>query len=485
MERPDLRTALVVFVLTFATYALFAFDRLKAPSPHFHFVDLAHSFWAGRLDTDTPRLNPKTPPDSPHGYAEAIARHALNPDGSHRGWNDWASYRVLTMKNGEVIRGVFPWRDQKDGRQKEFHALDGQLYSIDCARDVKSGCWGNRLGEIMYYVSFPPWPAVLMMPLVKLWGYATSDVWFTVFFGALNGALLYLLLDGLARRGHSGRSRRDNLWLTCLFLIGSVHFFSAIRGEVWFTGLIVGVTMNLLSLIALLVGQQRALAGLCLGLAFGTRTPILFAAVLPAVLELFPEGRLRRSGWGGAIARLTAFGVPLASVLGALMAYNLVRFGSPMEFGHSYLQEGMRPAIREHGLMSGWFLPANLSAALSNPPVITFESWPFLRITKHGLGLLFTTPALLFIFGSKRKDTVFWGLIAAFAAVAVPGLLYQNTGWEQFGYRFGLDWMPYLLAAFAVGGRPITRGLIVLIVFGIAINTLGAGTFGRYWSMYY
>ena len=484
MRPSDLRTAAVVFLIALAVYALGAWNRLAAPSPHFHFVDLAYSLLHGRLDTDTPRTDPKRPKDdAPRGFAEAAARHALNRDGSFLGWNDWASYRTLTMKNGEVLRGNFPWRDQKD-RKNEFRALDGTLYQIDCGRDVKSGCWGNKTGEMTYYVSFPPLPAVLMMPLVATFGYATNDVIFTALMAALNGALLYLLLAGASRRGQSSRSRRDNLWLTAMFLVGTVHFFSSIRGEVWFTGLVVGVTMNLLALIATAAGRLW-LAGLCFGLAFASRTPVLFGAILPVALELFPDGRLRRTEWGRTLLRLAAFAVPLLLVCGGLAAYNYLRFNSFSEFGHTHLQEGMRPSIREHGLMSGWFFPPNLSAALSNPPVITFEGWPWLRITKHGLGLLWTTPALFWLLGAPRRGPLFWGLLAAAAAVAIPGLLYQNTGWEQFGYRFGLDWLPYLVLALAVSDRPIRGGLLIAIVFGIVMNTIGAASFGRFGALYY
>ena len=46
--------------------------RILAPSPQFHFVDLAHSFLDGRLDTDTPRERSGTPrDDDAPGYREA------------------------------------------------------------------------------------------------------------------------------------------------------------------------------------------------------------------------------------------------------------------------------------------------------------------------------------------------------------------------------------------------------------------------------
>ncbi len=477
----------MICVIGLIAYAVSAWDRLAAPSPHFHFVDLAASFLDGRLDTDTPRRDPRQkgalPEGARPGYEKALTRHALHADGSFRGWNDWASVRTLTLKSGEVLTGVFPWRDQGGEKAKEFHALNGQLYRIDCGRDVRSGCHGNKAGEHTWFVSFPPWPSVLLMPVVAALGYNTNDVWFTLLFAAANGALLYLLLDLLSRTGRSPRSRRDNLWLTALFLFGTVHWFSAIRGEVWFTGLIVGVTMNLLALLGTVTMRRPWLGGLLLGLGFATRTPLLFGCVLPLVLEL-PVWR-DRSAIARSLGRLVQYAVPLAAVLAVLMVYNAKRFGSPFEFGHTFIQEGMRPAIRDHGLFSGWFLPQNLSAAFTNPPVITFESWPFLRITRHGLGLLWTTPLLFLIFGSTNKTPLFWGLVAATAAVAVPGFFYQNTGWEQFGYRFGLDWLPMLIAAFAVGGRPLTRGALALLLFGVLMNAVGAASFGRYPPLYY
>ena len=69
--------------------------------------------------------------------------------------------------------------------------------------------------------------------------------------------------------------------------------------------------------------------------------------------------------------------------------------------------------------------------------------------------------------------------------VSLPGLFYQNTGWEQFGYRFGLDWLPLLVCAFAVGGLRLGWWVKALILVGIAVNAFGAATFGRDPSLYF
>src|SRR5436309_13721320 len=50
------------------------------------------------------------------------------------------------------------------------------------------------------YVSFPPFPPVLMMPFVAIWGLSFNDVAFTIVFGALNVALFYRLLRRVQER---------------------------------------------------------------------------------------------------------------------------------------------------------------------------------------------------------------------------------------------------------------------------------------------
>jgi hypothetical protein len=74
--------------------------------------------------------------------------------------------------------------------------------------------------------------------------------------------------------------------------------------------------------------------------------------------------------------------------------------------------------------------------------------------------------------------------LAAFF-VALPNLFYQNTGWAQFGWRFALDFMPFLFAMLAVGSRHFTKGFLVLCIYAFLMNALGAITFDRFPQFYY
>jgi hypothetical protein len=63
--------------------------------------------------------------------------------------------------------------------------------------------------------------------------------------------------------------------------------------------------------------------------------------------------------------------------------------------------------------------------------------------------------------------------------VALPSLLYQNSGWIQFGYRFSNDFAPFLFAMIAVSGRRLAAPFYALGAAAIAVNGFGAITFQR------
>lgn len=472
-----------LFAAVAAGYALVAWDRLAEPSPQFHFVDLAHAFLDGRVDTNTPRESAKrTSPDDPRGYRAAIERAK-----SQGGWNDWASLRTLTLKDGTVVRGRFPWPKDAGARRHLFHTIDGEERKIQVPGDLARTCGetGKRTcDETDHYVSFPPFPAVAMLPFAAIWGYDTHDVWLTILFGALNAVLLFWLLELLVHRGHTHRDRRDNLWLAVMFAFGTVAFFSTVRGEVWFTALVMGIGLNLGFMLAALDARRPLIAGLLLGLGMATRTPIAFCFVFFAWQLFFPGNRWIPGRWSQIFRQGIRFAIPILVCGGLLMAYNQARFDSPFEFGHSFLSGGAGDRIRDHGLFNSHYLNLNLSSALTHVPRIVGDA-PYIQISKHGLGLLFTTPALLLLARPVAPTGLRPALWAAVVAAAIPGLFYQNSGWEQFGYRFALDYFPYLMVLLAVGGRSLTWRVKGLMVFGIAVNLFGAITFGRYPSFYY
>ncbi|AGP37089.1 hypothetical protein [Sorangium cellulosum] len=326
------------------------------------------------------------------------------------------------------------------------------------------------------YVSFPPFPAVLIAPLVKLAGSAerVRDGQFFLAFAGVGPAVLFLALERLSASRRSRRTQAENAALALLFAFGSVYWFSAVQGTVWFAAHVVGVALACIYLYCALDAAHPLAAGLALGLGFATRTPLGFA--LP--LFLWEALRVGRSDPRALARRLALFAAPAALVLAALLWHNHARFGDAAEFGHRYLHIAWRARIEKWGLFSYHYLPRNLAVVLTSLPYTHAQGAPF-QINAHGLALWVTTPIYAWALWPRRTPPVFWALAATAAAVALPSLFYQNSGWVQFGYRFSNDFAPFLFAMIAVGGRRFGAPFYALGAAAIAVNAFGALTFQR------
>jgi hypothetical protein len=115
---------------------------------------------------------------------------------------------------------------------------------------------------------------------------------------------------------------------------------------------------------------------------------------------------------------------------------------------------------------------------LTGLPFMGGPGVPF-QINVHGLALWITSPFYAWAFWPKRTGPLFWALAVTALAVAAPGLLYQNSGWTQFGYRFSNDFAPFVIAMVAVGGRRLSAPFWLLAAIALVVNGFGAVTFQR------
>jgi hypothetical protein len=326
-----------------------------------------------------------------------------------------------------------------------------------------------------YWVSFPPVPAVIMLPLVAAAGSPerVRDAAVFAWLAPIGPVLLFLLFERLRRLERSQRSQRHNAWLALLFGLGTVYWFSAVQGSVWFGGHVVSVGLLCGYLLCSVDARHPALAGLLLALAFGTR-PTMALALPFFALELWQS---KHEEPAQLLRRALAFVLPAAAVVALLMWHNDVRFGDPTEFGHRMLAIAWRKRIDEWGLFSFRYLRRNLGVVLGSLPQYSAEHG--LRISGHGLALWLTSPFFLWALWPKRAGVTYWAAALSLLAMAATVLLYQNTGWVQFGYRFSNDFAPLLFVMLVVGGRRLSLPFWLLAAFSIGLNGFGALTFGK------
>lgn len=463
----ETKIALVLYLVGLVAYAAPSGQRLRQHTNDNHYVHLAYGWLHKRLDLGAP------PPHS----------------------NDWAQVEWLYLKDGSLLKGDFA-----SGSATTFRTLKGALVTVAPEQIDRR--------ETKYYVSFPPFPGLVMVPMVAIFGMNTNDVLFNIVLAPLAPALLFLLLRRLRARGDSQRSERDDLLLTFILGVGSVYYFCSVRGEIWYTAHIIAVILSVLYVYAALDARHPFWAGLFLVSGFLCRPELLFASPL-FIWELIrvnsePKSEAARDGaeataaggepesdWQALLNRLRrldrratwkaliAFGIPIAVLGLGAGVLNLLRFGRLTEFGHTYLKVIQHDQIQRYGLFNLTYLGRNLACAFALTPTIVAGP-PWIRVSWHGLAMWVTTPVLLYLLWPRVRGPLHRPLWITVACVALPDLLYQNSGWVQFGYRFSLDYMVLLMVLLAIGGRPFTRQFKLLALYGFAINLFGAITF--YWA---
>jgi hypothetical protein len=344
-----------------------------------------------------------------------------------------------------------------------------------------------------WYVVFPPFPALLLVPIVAFAKQPerVRDGQFFLMLAGLSPAVLFLAFEKLRRFGRASITERGSVALSLLFAFGSVYFFAAEQGTVWFAAHVVGALLAACYLLFALEAERPWLAGLALGLGFATRTPLLFAAplfVLEALRTASAEEAFQtrdfKAIWVSLdrprfVRSLLAFATPVAGVVLLTLLHNQRRFGDPFEVGYQYLGVAWQHRIQKWGLFSYHYLGKNLGVALTSLPYRTPGAAAPFQINLHGLALWITTPAYLWLLWPRRTAAPHFALWLTVACVAVPTLFYQNTGWLQFGYRFSNDYAVFLFALLATGGYKFGRGFLLAAAWAVLINAFGAATFGR------
>jgi hypothetical protein len=359
------------------------------------------------------------------------------------------------------------------------------------------------------YISFPPFPAVLMLPLVAVAGGPEDfrDGQFVIWLAGVGPAVLFLVLEKLRRTKRSKRTERENAVLSLLFAFGTVYFFTAVEGTVWFAAHVVGVALIALYALFALDAERPVLAGAMLGFVFATRVgPILAAPLflLEAVRVSTKDGipsdgspvdRLRavweRLDKPALLRRYVAFALPILAVFAVCSWMNYTRYHSlsPNDFGHEYLSVAWRGRMQKWGIVGYHYLSKNLGCMLSLLPWVAPHDAPAsffnaslpapFQINEHGLALWFTSPMYLWLLWPRRKGWLHGVVLLSILGPMLMVLLYQNSGWRQFGYRFSNDYAILLFVLFAIGRRPMRYLFGAAAAWALCVNLFGAVTFDR------
>ena len=330
------------------------------------------------------------------------------------------------------------------------------------------------------YLYWGPLPAIVLMPLVALFGVQVSDIIPTLVIAALNVMLVACVLRQACRRRVIDLSAVQRGLLVLFFALGTVHLTLAPYGRVWFTGQLVGflcVAMAYLAALTLRGTAAFAATGCGIAAALLARNHLVFAGLWPGCYLLSEQGFAKPARLAG---RVLAGMVPVLVAVAALGLYNRLRFGSIFDAGLAYHQmaEIFVQDYRRYGAFNLHYVPTNLFYQYVAYP------FPFRPTSPFGGSLFLLSPPFfgaLWAIRIGRPRWSVWALVATILLVAAPILLLMGTGWVQFGPRYTLDFTLPLLLLTALGiSRWPNRLVAVLTAIAIVQYVIGTIYLGRF-----
>jgi len=326
-----------------------------------------------------------------------------------------------------------------------------------------------------HYVVFPPMPAILLTPLVMIFGSQFSQTIFSIFLGSLNPVILYSLLRKIRI------SPRTVLITVFFFAFGSGQWFLASVGSAWYLAHIVALFFLLLAIRETFGKQRLLLIGLLLGASYWSRSTEIFT--LPFFLFYMKNRFLPINK--NSVYNLITLGTGIGFFVFLDILYNFVRFSSfSLISPYELLPDANKPTAIKDGYLSFKHIPIHIDAIFFRLPYFR-TSWPYIIPSLYSMAIWFTSPAIIFALGAKKSSLMFscwFAIISTFSILS----LWVATGYSEFGYRFAQDFMPFALILIALGIGQKPKIIVYLVVaLSIIINLWGIImiNFLNIWSM--
>lgn len=321
-----------------------------------------------------------------------------------------------------------------------------------------------------YYVYFGPTPAILILPFVFFVGTGISQHSISLIFFILDLFLIYKIARTYKISGV------NCLWLTIFFMFGTIFFGIGLINFTSYQVQFIATSFLILALFEFFHQRRWFLIGLWLSLAVTTK-PTFFLASIFFIVEILLQSKY----WKKEIKNILLFSLPIVISLLILGYYNKARFDNFFDTGYLYTNVNQEDKLSEavsHGFFSIEHIPGNLYFLLfKGPEPIRLNKlnyvlkFPYLKANPWGMGIFFTSPVFLYILLAKIKEK--HNLISGITILLmlIPILLFYGIGIMQYGYRYALDFYPFLflllLSVFRNGVPLLAK---ILIVYGIIFN---------------
>jgi hypothetical protein len=311
----------------------------------------------------------------------------------------------------------------------------------------------------------PTVPYLAFVPFEVLWPFSRWIV------SGVIGILAAWMALPLARRYGPGGAA--TYWLAALGAFGTMLFTLAIEGDFYYLAHLESVLLVFVALIEWHDRRRPWALGLLVGLAALARPTLLLMAV-PLGIVLLAEARNR-------VRAAAEFALPIAGAVLVSAAWDYVRFGSVLETGYgiAWITPPLA-ALRSQGLFSIVHVPTNLALFIGGGFGIQ-DAFPWLKPSTEGQSILLTTPALLVAVNAGFRGRLNQMLWAAAILTAIPVFLYYGGGGgATYGYRYAMDFIPFLFALVAIALKE-RFGNLEKVLIGLSVAFV---CYGYVWVIY-
>jgi hypothetical protein len=349
--------------------------------------------------------------------------------------------------------------------------LDGRLYLLT------KPSWLNELLPVdgKYYVIYPPIPAILLIPQALLSGPDINQTLASVFWGALSISVVYFLMRRLTE------SIRLQIWMTLLLAFGTIFWYLACDGKAWFFAQVASFFFLTLAVFETFGKKRPLLIGVLLGLSFWCRLPVILS--LPFFLIMLSDQWINRDPNAGLLKKINirplimlGLGVGIFVILNFI--YNYIRFDTIANVAYT-MQAMEEPWFYPKGLFHISYILKHLYVFFLKPPLFSWDA-PYVIPSLEGMSILITTPAVIYAAFAGIRNKTALACWSAIIPVAMVSFTHGGYGWIQFGYRFAVDFYPFLLVLITMGMNSLLKENSdlrwhqkLLIILSILVNTWG------------
>jgi len=352
--------------------------------------------------------------------------------------------------------------------------------------------------EGRYFVSFPPFPSIVLLPFVLVFGINTPDN--AIAFVVSLCSLVYAYKIGYKLLGNKNYAVLMSLFL----ILGTNYLHISLWGSVWYIAQNMAFLFTLMSFYYALTDNSKhsfiSLFAMCAAMGCRPFNALYLPVVLCLLFKREKAGKIQGSSFLGFLKRLFLYSIPAIFLGSFYMWLNYARFGNIFEFGHNYLPEfvndpyGQFYAGRILGNLGRMFFNFNITEFpmfhgfafwVASPIVVSYFVCLGLFVYKVVRGTVLLTTC-----HENRPSDNFAGLIFVLLFLTILHIIafsfHRTLGGHQFGSRYTVDTLPafYLGMLFMLRTLKLDKKIylnIVPMIFGLVLNFIGTVMFMTYY----